>query len=82
MYKMDLALNKLQWLIYRKNQPNQIKEINSDDSFNVPVNYQHLFFVTDHCVQDFSLPGNLCVSTLWTVFRFRLVVVNPCLVHW
>ena len=27
MYKEDLALNKLQWLIWHKTQPNQIKPI-------------------------------------------------------
>ena len=38
MYKEDLALNNLQWLICHKTQPNQISKLVSINTNNLQVN--------------------------------------------
>ena len=45
MYKEDLALNNLEWLIYHKTKPNQVTILSKNNCIIIKIKYPYLILI-------------------------------------
>ena len=79
VYKMDLALNNLQWLIcHKKHKPNQTKPIMSRTLLSIQIYLNNAVVCMVSILSLISTSSNLFSKTFWTIpitpFKISLTV--------
>ena len=74
MYKEDLALNNLQWLICHKTQPNQTKKIAISTQSDKPLRFVDHFTYLGKNISSTESDNNIYRAQAWNTVERLLII--------